>query len=146
VGPRPPLRQQEVWSIWIHLQMKAKGQVVGHGSLELENRSDTNAGFQLFLILRWLKPGGTRIADEILARLRQDVAQLEIVNVWVREYANDQPSIDFPSSRGFQVTMEYEFGGHELVNLEATCHFFAAGITIRAPFVANIAPLLCLDR
>lgn len=109
-----------------HYVAEAEGRIVGYGSIERGNHTETNAGFRLFLILRWPNPESTRIADELLAKLRRDVAHLEIAHLWVREYANDRLFIDFLSSRGFEVTKEYQYGGHMLVNLEATCRFLAS--------------------
>jgi hypothetical protein len=38
VGPKPPLRPQEVWSIRIHLQMKAKGRDLAMFNLAIDSK------------------------------------------------------------------------------------------------------------
>lgn len=107
-----------------HYVAEEEGRVVGYGSVE-RAATETNDGFRLFLVLRWLTPDSARIAAGLLERLRQDVGVLEIGHVWLREYAKDRPFIDFLTSHGFEVTKEYEHGGDAMINLEATDRFLA---------------------
>ena len=107
-----------------HCIAENEGRVVGYGCIEKGNNNHTDE-FRLFLVLRWLDKDSTRIAVELLKRLRQDEKQLGIEYLWVREYAEDRPFIEFLLSCDFEVTKEYEFGGHMLVNLRATERFLA---------------------
>lgn len=38
VGPKPPLKRQEVWSIRIHLQMRAKGRDLALLNLAIDSK------------------------------------------------------------------------------------------------------------
>jgi len=109
----------------LHHVIESAGRVVGYGSIE--NPAGDNAeGYRLFLVLEWTDKSAIAIAEELLARLREDVERLKITAVWVREYAEDRPFIDFLLSRGFDITKEYDYEGQALINLQATEQFLAA--------------------
>lgn len=102
-----------------HYVIEHDGIVVGYGSLE-KRRADPTEECRMFLALSWNDSSNIDVADGLLSRLREDMRRLDIAHVWLREYAEDHPFIDFLLARGFEITKEYEYEGQKLINLRST--------------------------
>src|SRR5258708_7599463 len=81
--------------------------IVGYGGLERGEGVPRNE-CRLFLVVAWSQPGASEIADQLLSRLRYDAALLlREDRLWVREYASDEPLIQFLLARGFKIVDDY---------------------------------------
>jgi hypothetical protein len=89
-------------------------EVAGYCALE-RRRAERADEYRLFLVTDW---GGPLDAAELLyAGAMEELARIRATNVWLREYANDQPLIAFFERRGFTVGEPYEVDDTTLVNL-----------------------------
>ena len=102
-----------------HYVIEQGGIVVGYGSLE-KRAEDPAKAYRMFLVLSWNDSDSDVVADRLLSRLREDTGQLDTDHVWLREYAQDRPFVDFLLARGFEITKEYEYEGQKLLNLRST--------------------------
>lgn len=93
-----------------HLIARENGEPVGYGAIE-----HRDGRYRLFLALSWIKPGSAAIADALTAALRLERAAGGAV--WMLEYADDVPYLDYLQSRGFSITATFEHEGMRIARL-----------------------------
>jgi broad specificity phosphatase PhoE len=91
------------------------GRVVGYGGIE-RSAEDPPHAFRVFLVLDWSNPGV--VAETLMEQLERDLADLHVTTAWLREYARDQPLLDYFAGRGFSISSPYEVGGEQIVTLQ----------------------------
>ncbi len=90
-----------------HVVVEHERHIVGYGAVECSE----DKGARLFLVLRWLDPNSTMIAELLFQRLQGDARQMPISQLWAQEYAEDHLFCRFLSTHGFKVAREFENAG-----------------------------------
>lgn len=97
-----------------HHVVVRRDDIVGYGGVE-RSAQDPPDEFRMFVLVDWTK--GDETARVILEQLESDLDDLDATRVWLREYAEDQPLIDFFADRGFSISAPYELDGLAIINL-----------------------------
>ena len=88
-----------------HCVAEREGRVVGYGAIERQNAGA--AEHRLFLVVPWSSAEARETAEELLAHLRSDPEVAAIEQVWLREYFDDAPFVDFLLARGFVISDDF---------------------------------------
>ena len=97
-----------------HFVAELRGTVVGYGAAE-RAADDPDGTYRLFVVTDWNT--GLDIACLLYERAMDELANLGARHAWLREYASDEPLIDFVRRRGFEIREEYDYAGKTLVTL-----------------------------
>jgi hypothetical protein len=104
-----------------HCVAERESHVVGYGAIErqtlLEHQKRHAADHRLFLVVPWSRPEGIELAQKLLAHLRGDPKLADIEQVWLREYFDDAPFVDFLLAHGFAISGDYVRDGVRIATL-----------------------------
>ncbi len=94
-----------------HWIAREDGEPVGYGAIE--HRTDRH---RLFLVLSWINPGATAIADALIAGLQREF--VGVGKMWMLEYADDTPFLNYLRTHGFTVGDGFDHEGMAVARLE----------------------------
>lgn len=97
-----------------HFVAERGGTVVGYGAAE-RTASDPDGTYRLFVVTDW--SADLDVACLLYEKAVEELVELGARRAWLREYASDEPLIEFVKGRGFEIREEYDYGGKTLVTL-----------------------------
>lgn len=98
-----------------HYVAMHRKEVVGY--CRLEQSGPAADGWRMFLLLDWSAPQHQHLARILFDQINETAGQQDIDQIWLREYADDQPFIDFLAAQDFEPGDPFRHGDEQLIIL-----------------------------